>query len=105
MATLEQTTNRRKTISDTAFDTLAIDKIVNMVYNRVENPMDTSQKEVVTILMKTKLSYTTIARVVNEIFPTAHATKNSINQLVRHIKNQNYNVDALLEEIPKDILG
>lgn len=100
-----ETLNRRKTVSDTAFDAIAIDKIVSMVYDKVTNPMDTSQKEVVNLLLKTKLSYTTIARVVNEIFPNAHATKNSINQLVRHIKHQQYDVSALLDEIQKDILG
>lgn len=95
---------RKQTIHDSLIDDITLDKIIDMVFNKVQNPADTSQKEVVKVLLNTRLSYSTMARVVNGIFPMARATKGSIAQLVRNIKMQDSNIDELLAELQKEIL-
>lgn len=102
---IKQELKRKQTIHDSLIDDVTLDKIIDMVFNKVQNPADTSQKEVVKVLLKTRLSYSTMARVVNGIFPAAKATKGSIAQLVRNIKMQDSNVDELLMELQKDLFS
>ena len=111
MDTLEKTTNnnnnmtRRKTISDALITDDAIVSIVNMVFSKVDNPNNITQKDVVKLLLKTKLSNKTMARVVNLILPNSKATEGSIASLVKYIRNQDIDMDALLSEIEKDIMA
>lgn len=105
MTIIKSIDKRKQTIHDSLIDDITLDKIIDMVFSKVQNPADTSQKEVVKILLKTRLSYSTMARVVNGIFPMAKATKGSIAQLIRNIKIQDSSIDELLMELQKDLLA
>lgn len=105
MALLEKTTRdtRRKTIADEAITDDAVVAIVNMVFDKATDPSTITQKEIVKILLNTKLGNKTMARVVNLILPTAKATANSIASLIKHIRKSTVDIDVLLLEIEKDI--
>lgn len=96
---------KRKTISDAVISDDAVVSIVNMVFDKVENPATATQKEIVSILMHTELSSTTISRVVNLALPTAKSTPNSINSLIKHIRACEVDERELLAQIEKDIIN
>lgn len=75
------------------------EKIAVKVLEKVENIYDISQIELVRIMLDMKLANETIAKVVNNILPNAHATRGSIASLVRHIRNKNNLLDELLKEL------
>ena len=97
--------NKRQTISDEFVTDEMVTTIVNMVYGKVDNVFDVSKKDVIKILMKTKLSNATIARVVNQIFPGAQCTKGSVASMIKHIRTQESIIDNLLSEVERDIYG
>ena len=94
---------RRKTVADEVITDDAIVAIVNMVFDKASDPSSITQKEIVKILLNTKLGNKTIARVVNLILPNASATANSIASLIKYIRKSTVDIDALLLEIEKDI--
>ncbi|MCM1324105.1 MAG: hypothetical protein NC218_08080 [Acetobacter sp.] len=96
---------QRKSVPDDLITDEMITEIVNMVFNKLDDVYNPSQKRIVEILMGTKLSYATIARVVKEILPQANPTKNSIRSLINHIKTQDEVMDGFLEELRRDING
>jgi len=93
------TKNRRQTISDSLITPEMQEKIAVKVLEKVENIYDISQIELVRIMLDMKLANETIAKVVNNILPNAHATRGSIASLVRHIRNKNNLLDELLKEL------
>lgn len=94
---------QRKSAPDELITNGMITEIVNMVFNKLDDVYNPSQKKIVEILMNTKLSYKTIARVVKEILPQASPTANSIRSLVNHIKSQDELMDGFLDELRRDI--
>lgn len=116
MATLDKLPNQpvqkvltrkpqRKTISDAVISDDTVVSVVNMVFDKVENPANISVKDIVEILMHTQLSSVTISRVVNLALPTAKSTPNSINSMIKHIRNMQVDEKELLAQIEKDILN
>ena len=93
------TKSRRQTISDNLITPEIQEKIAVKVLEKVEDIYDISQTELVKIMLDMKLANETIAKVVNNILPNAHATKGSIASLVRHIRNKNNLLDELLKEL------
>lgn len=98
-------TVKRQTVSDEFVTDEMVTTIVNMVYGKLDNVFDVSKKDVIKILMKTKLSNATMARVVNQIFPSAQCTKGSVASMIKHIRTQESIIDNLLSEVEKDIYG
>lgn len=90
---------RRKTISDELITKEVATKIINKVFFEVKDVYNINQIEVVSILLKFNLSNKTIAKLVNEIIPTAHATQGSIASLIKYIRNE----DKLLEDLMKQL--
>lgn len=92
-------TLRRQTISDNLITADILQKLIEYTLNNVQDVMDFSQVEIVKLLLPKKLSNITIARIINELLPQAHATKGSVASLIRHIKSKDSLLDELLKEI------
>ena len=66
-----------------------------------------TQKDIVKLLLPKKISNRTIARIINDVIPEAHATKGSvasiINSMRRSTKKKRDITSRLLDEIAKDM--
>lgn len=95
--------NKRQVVSDVLVTDEMVNSIAEMVIGKLEDVFNPSQKEIVSILMHTRLTYQTMARVVKVFLPEANPTANSIRSLVNHIKAQDEIMGTFLEELKKDI--
>lgn len=95
--------NRKQVVPDALVSDDMINDIVDMVTGKLEDVYNPSQKEIVSILMNTRLTYQTIARVVKVFLPAAAPTAGSIRSLVNHIKTQDEILTGFLGELKKDI--
>ena len=97
----EQLTTRRKTINDSLITQDIIDKLVVYTYEHLENIYEFSQTDIVSVLMHktTKLSNTTIARIIRAMLPESGATANSVNVIQNRLKQRNNVIDELLNEL------
>lgn len=90
---------RRKTISDELINKDILTKLVNKVFNNAKDVYNINQTEIVRILLDYSVGNKTIARVINEVIPTAKATPGSVASLVKYIRNGNNLLDELLQEL------
>lgn len=90
---------RRKTISDELINKDILTKLVNKVFNNAKDVYNINQTEIVRILLGYSVGNKTIARVINEVIPTAKATPGSVASLVKYIRNGNNLLDELLQEL------
>lgn len=97
----EQVTTRRKTINDSLITQDIIDKLVVYTYEHLDNIYEFSQADIVSVLMKktTKLSNTTIARIIRAILPESGATANSVNVIQNRLKQRSNLIDELISEL------
>lgn len=96
-------TKTKQSVPDALVTNDMITEICNMVFAKVSDVYNPSQKEIVSILMNTRLSHTTIARVVKEILPQANPTKDSVRSLINHIKNQDEIMSNFMEELREEL--
>lgn len=96
-----QVMTRRKTINDSLITQDIIDKLVVYTYEHLENIYEFSQTDIVSVLMHktTKLSNTTIARIIRAMLPESGATANSVNVIQNRLKQRNNIIDELLNEL------
>lgn len=91
------TKSRRQTISDNLITPEIQEKIAIKLYEQVEDVYNVSQIELVKLMLDMKLANETMAKIVNKMLPSAHATKGSIASLIKHIRNGNNLLNELLE--------
>lgn len=91
------TKGRRQTISDNLITPEIQEKIAIKLYEQVEDVYNISQIELVKLMLDMKLANETMAKIVNKMLPSAHATKGSIASLIKHIRNGNNLLNELLE--------
>lgn len=93
MATLE----RRKTIKDEMITDTIFDKLLYTVCNKLLDS-EITQRKIINTSLELNLSNQTIARLINELIPTAKATKGSVASQLRAIKKSK-SKDELLEAL------
>lgn len=89
---------RRVTIKDSLIDDELYFKILSKVASELDN-REPTQLSIINILVPLNLSNATIARVVNDVIPTAKATAGSIAAQLKSSKRQ----EDLLTKLKKDI--
>lgn len=92
-----------KKILDDLVDDNLLTEIVFLVYEKLGHLDKISQKDIVTMLKDSSLTYKTIARVVKEIIPTLNPTANSIRALVVNINKRKKMADGLLDNLIEEL--
>lgn len=103
MTTAKMKQTRKQVVPDMLITNELVNSIADMVTGKLEDVYNPSQKEIVSILMNTRLTYQTIARVVKVFLPEANPTANSVRSLVNHIKMQDKVMVNFLEELKEEI--
>lgn len=96
---------RKAVINDDLITPEYLDEIVLMVLNKIENPFDISKKDIVKLLINTRLSSQTIARVIDAIIPDSQTTQSTVRSLIRFIREQDNLTENLLNEIRSELYG
>jgi hypothetical protein len=98
---LETETNkqtRRKVIPDTMITSAIYEKLMYKVCATLEDK-EITQHNIMDILIPLKISNATIARVVNDLIPTARATAGSIASQIKARNSSNDMINELLKNL------
>lgn len=99
---------KRKVVNDKLITPYIFELLVAKVYAEAADIYHITQGEIIDILTPKKICNKTIARVVNEVIPTAKATGNSIESLRRSRQKSNKTsslVDELTKELEREMQG
>lgn len=94
-------TTRRKVIKDNLITQDIYDKLIGKIFIELQDK-DVTQSNIIDVLIPLNISNQTIARVVNDLIPTAKATGGSIASMIRFKKTKN-NDDILLNELMNEL--
>lgn len=99
-----ETMVRRKVIQDKYINQDIFEKLIGYVYTGLfAGEKELTQKNIIKILHKHNICNKTIARVINELIPTAKATPNSVNSQLNQMKKQSNKHNDMLNELLSEI--
>lgn len=93
-------TTRRKVINDSLITQEIYDKLINKIFIELQDK-EVTQSNIIDVLLPLNICNQTIARVVNDLIPTAKATGGSIASMIRYKMKPKKNdlLDELMNEL------
>lgn len=93
---------RRKTYPDSLVSDTVIMKLIDKIFENVNNPYETTQMDVVKLLLPKGFSNKIIAKVINATVVDSNATAGSVAALIRRLRDREKVQSKILEQLGED---
>ncbi len=90
---------RRKTYSDELISQQVIDKLIDMVFENIDDPYNNTQMNVIKLLLPKGFSNKVIAKVINATVVDSNATAGSVASAIRRLRQQEKQKSELLRQM------